>query len=582
MNLINKQDLALYTRLLGYFWPYRAIFLLSILSMVLMAATAPLIPVLTRPMMNGAFIEQQENTLLLPILFICLFTARAVFSYISVISLVWTGERVVADLRSQMFTRLMATPSKYFDENARGKLISCFTFNATQVSSAVTLVLQILVRDSLVIIGLVGWLIYMNVALAIVCLVSTPFIVAVIMLIKQRLRKLSAQIQASMGNLHHGLDQHLSAEKLIKISRRQAIESDRFSQLADNQRRLSMKSSIVSSASSPLIQMITSVVIAVVVYIATWQAASGTLTVGDFVAFFTAIALLPQPLRRFASVHEHIQKGLAACESIFAIIDLQPEPDSGIRILQRAKGQIQFHNVCYCYTEDADLALDSVSINIEAGQTVALVGQSGGGKTTLTNLIMRFYIPTSGRIEIDGINLLEFTLDSVRENIAHVSQDVFLFNDTVAANIVYGVSPDLVSTKQLWEVAEAASADEFIRVLPNGMETFVGEGGLQLSSGQRQRISIARALLKNTPILILDEATSALDAHSEKYIQEALDRLRKDRTCIIIAHRLSTVKSVDKVVVLEQGKVIEEGVHDMLLEKSGGAYQQLYYTQFNQ
>jgi subfamily B ATP-binding cassette protein MsbA len=574
-------DTALYLRLLRYVVPYWRVFLLSIISMIVLAATDPAIPALMQPMLDGAFIDNDPASMtLIPALFVVLFAIRGVAAYASGGALHWVANRVIMDLRSEMFIRLLNYPSRFYDSHTAGKLISKFTFDVTQIREASTNTLSILVRDTLATLGLIAWMFYKDWQLALIAMASTPLIVVIVLIIKRRLRKMSRKVQESMGEIHHVLDESIEGHKIVKLFSGQSLETRRFADTINANRRYAMKFAMAAIASSPAVQLVTAIVLAVIIYIATNRAVAGVLSVGEFVSFFAAMAMLLGPLKRLVGVNEHIQKGLSACESVFAILDTEIEEDTGKLEIQRASGALEFRNVTFQY-EGSDIdAIDDLSICIEPGETIALVGASGSGKTTVANLLARFYLPGKGSILIDGVDLQEIRLQSLRANIAFVSQDVVLFNDTVRNNIAYGAMRDC-SYEAIIKSAEAAYAMEFIRKLPAGMDTVIGEGGIKLSGGQMQRLAIARALLKDAPLLILDEATSSLDTESERRIQSALENLTQGRTCIIIAHRLSTIENADRIIVMDKGKIVETGKHHELLKRNN-VYARLQQIQFQQ
>ena len=426
--------------------------------------------------------------------------------------------------------------------------------------------------------GLLGWMFYIDWTLALICLLGAPIISIIVTIIKRRLRKMSRKVQDTMRDIHHVLAECFDAQKVIKLYGGQKVEKQRFFKTINAHRRFAMKFLSASVATGPAIQIFTAFLLAIIIYVATQQASSNNLLVGDFVSFFAAIAMILGPLKRLAGVNEHIQKGLAASESVFNILDTDIEPQSGDKKLTDVKGAIEFKNVSYRYPEAKTEALDSISLVIKPGETVALVGESGSGKTTLANLIPRFYELQAGTILYDDVDIAELSLLSLRKNIAYVSQDVVLFNDSVRNNIAYGDKND-ASDEAIWAAAEAAYAIEFIKDLPEKMDTIVGEDGARLSGGQRQRLAIARALLKNAKLLILDEATSSLDTRSERHIQSALDNVKRGRTSLIIAHRLSTIENADHIIVLDKGYIVEEGKHDELL-KLKKHYARLHQIQF--
>ena len=574
-----KKDIILYRRLLGHVVPYWRRFLISIISMVILAATDPAIPALMQPMLDGAFIEKDPSIMtIVPILFIVLFAIRGLASYISGVSLHWVANKVIMDLRQAMFIRLVNYPTSFFDNHRSGSLMSRFTYDVTQIKEASTNAISTLVRDSLSVIGLLGWMFYIDWSLALICLAGAPIIGIIISIIRKRLRKMSLQVQQTMGDIHHVLNECFDGQKVVKLYGGQEVEKRRFYNTVNSHRSFTMKFAMAATASSPAVQMVTAIILAIIIYVGIKLATSGDLTVGDFVSFFAAIAMLLGPLKRLAGINEHIQKGLAACESVFALLDMDIESQYGEKELKDAKGKIEFRDVTYRYTGAKEDALSSVSLIMNPGETIALIGESGSGKTTLANLLPQFYLPSSGAIYYDDNEICELNLESLRKNISYVSQDVVLFNDTVRNNIAYGELSDK-SDDVISAAAEAACALEFINEMPEGMSTFIGEDGTRLSGGQRQRLAIARALLKDARLLILDEATSSLDSHSERHIQLALENVRKGRTCLIIAHRLSTIENADRIVVLDKGRVVEQGKHKDLLALNN-YYYMLYQSQF--
>jgi len=569
----------LYLRLLRHVKPYWRMFLLGILGMVVYAATTPVLPALAKPLIEGTFIERDPVVMQwLPVAIVLLFVVRGLASFVSAYGINWVGTRLVTALRNAMFAKLLALPAAFYEQRPSGVLISKLTYDVTQVMVAATSALTIVFRDALVIAGLLGYLLWLNWKLTLFALAMAPLVVMIVQVFSVRLRKSSREVQDAMGSITQVIEEAIGGHKVVKLFGGQDYESRRFDQEANHVRRFLMKQTTAVAASAPIVQLIGAVALALVIWYAMGQLSTAHLSIGDFAAFVTGMMLLMAPLKRVTDINEYVQKGLAAAESVFRLIDEEAEPDRGTHALGRARGEIRFENVSFHYGDPGRLALEAVDLSIAPGQTVALVGPSGAGKTTLANLVPRFYHPTRGRVLLDGHDLESLTLRSLRANIALVSQDVVLFNDTVAANIAYGIMNG-AAEKDIVAAAEAAHAMEFIRGMPQGLATLIGEKGVKLSGGQRQRLAIARALLKNAPVLVLDEATSALDTESERHVQAALEALMRGRTTIVIAHRLSTVENADRIVALDRGRIVETGTHRELLER-GGLYDKLYRIQF--
>ncbi len=572
-------DFLLYRRLLSYVVPHWRVFILAVVSMIVLAMTAPAVPALMQPMLDGAFVNKDPKTIaLMPYLFVGLFFIRGLASYVGNAALHWVGTRVIMNLRQQMFDRLLDFPKRFFDDQRSGNIVSRFTFDVMQIKEAATNAVSTLVRDTLTVLGLLGWMFFIDWVLALICMLGAPLIAIVISIIRKRLRKMSSRVQKTMGDIHHVLNEALDAQKIVKLYGGKQSESKRFNSTVNRYRHFHNKLGFTATASSPAVQFITAIFLAIIVYMATRQASVDSITVGDFVSFFTAMAMLLDPLKRLAGVNEHLQKGLAACESVFSLIDTEIEVDNGTKQLVNPQGRIEFRELRFRYEDAQQDALQNISFTMEPGETIALVGESGSGKSTLANLLPRFYEPVSGAIYFDDTNIQELSLVSLRRNISFVSQDVVLFNDTIRNNIAYGDLQD-ANDEAIWKAAEAAYATDFINELPDKMETLVGEDGMRLSGGQRQRLAIARALLKDARLLIMDEATSSLDTKSERHIQSALENVRKGRTCLIIAHRLSTIENADRILVLNKGRIVEQGRHDALL-KQNNHYARLYQVQF--
>ncbi|HVS26946.1 MAG TPA: lipid A export permease/ATP-binding protein MsbA [Burkholderiales bacterium] len=575
-NLTSSQ---LYLRLLHYVAPYWQAFAVSVLTLIVVAVTEAALPALMKPLLDGTFVERDPVLIrLVPALIILLFLVRGVATFAGSYTSNWVGNKVVMDLRNEMFRKLLHLPNPYYADHPTGTLISKLTFDVIQVTTAATSVVTVAVKDSLTIIGLLGWMFYLNWKLTLIGLVIAPPIVYIVQVVSLRLRKMSRETQRAMGELNQVVEEAIEGQKVVKIFGGQDYEAKRFHETNNWVRRYTMKQVSAAAANVPIVQLLAAVAIASIIYLVTAQSATDKTTVGSFVSFIAALLMLTAPLKRLTGVNEYLQRGLAAAESVFELLDQQAEKDQGQVELQRAKGEIRFEGLSFSYGDPSRLALRDINLTIHPGETVALVGASGSGKTTLANLVPRFYHPTRGRILLDGHDLEELKLASLRANIALVSQDVVLFNDTVAANIAYGAMSK-VSEAKIIAAGEAAHAMEFIRELPQGLNTLVGENGVKLSGGQRQRLAIARAMLKNAPVLILDEATSALDTESERHVQAALEALMQGRTTVVIAHRLSTIEHADRIVVLANGGIAEIGTHQGLLARSG-VYARLYQIQF--
>lgn len=573
-----ENSFVLYKRLWTYLRQYWKVFIVSLVAMIITALTDTGFAWLMKPLINGGFIEHDPFLMMaVPLAVVGLFLVKGFFGFINEYSSTWLSSHLVASLREALFQRLIRLPVSYYDDHASGRLISRMTNDVSQVTEAGFNVITVVIRDGVTILSLLFLLFYHDWQLTLICVLVLPTIAVGIRIVGKRLRRLAHINQISVGELTQVLDESIHCQKVIKVYGGEAYEEKRMRSTSDAIRSNLVKQTMASSLSSGLIQFIVASALAVIIYFASLRSLYG-FSAGDFVSFLMAMIMLFAPLKRIVGVSQSLQKGLAAAESVFGFLDEKPEIDQGKIVLSKARGELCFDRVNFQYQHAEKAALFDIQLHVKPGETVALVGSSGGGKTTLANLIPRFYDPTQGMIRIDGLDTKSYTLRSLRSQIALVSQDVVLFNDTVAANIAYGEQA-FHSREEIVRAANAANALAFIEAMPQGFDTLIGENGVRLSGGQRQRLAIARAVLKNASILILDEATSALDNHSERLVQEALDALMKNRTTIVIAHRLSTVEHADRIIVLSEGRIVEEGSHQQLLQQEG-AYAELYALQF--
>jgi ATP-binding cassette, subfamily B, bacterial MsbA len=569
----------LYARLLRYVWPYRAALGGGILAMIVGGLADAALVKLTGPLVDELFVNRNQSlALLLPLGIIAVFVVSGIASFTAGYSSQWVSHKVILDLRREMFSKVLRLPPAYFDTVPTAKLVTRFTNDVNNIAAASTTVLTTLVRDTVTIAALLGILLWSNWQLTIIAFLVIPPIGLVVRRFSRRLRQMSRESQRAVGGIAEVLDEAIGNQRVVRIFGGQAYETARFEVASQKIRRFNMKHAVAAAGTVPVTQLIVACAIAAIIYFAAGQAFKGSTDVGRFIEFIAATGMLLQPLKRLTGVNEHVQKGLAACESVFGLVDEAPEDDRGTMTLDRARGAIRFEGVSLTYSSAARAALDRVDLDIRPGETIALVGPSGSGKTSLIHLLPRFYHPSAGRITLDGHDVEALTLESLRRQISLVSQNVVLFNDTVANNIAYGRA-DSAARERVVAAARAAHAMEFIDALPEGLDTEIGENGARLSGGQRQRLAIARAILKDAPILLLDEATSALDTESERVVQAALESLMRGRTTIVIAHRLSTIEKADRIVVMSQGRIVEIGTHRELID-GGGMYAGLHRLQF--
>jgi subfamily B ATP-binding cassette protein MsbA len=578
---MNRDNRQLYLRLLSYVRPHAKVFGFAVLGMIGAAATEPLLPALIKPLLDGGFASRGAPAwppAVFAAAIVAVFVLRGALTFVSEWCMHWVGHRLVLDLRVAMFSKLVRLPARHFDDQSSGALLSKVAYDVSGVTAAATKVVTIAVRDTIVVVGLLGWLLYLNWKLTLIALAVGPLIAWFVKLLSRRLRRMARGSQQAMGGLVHVLEETIECHKVVKIFGGQDYESQRFRRASQLLRGFNMRFVLPEALTTPVTHTLAAVALAIIVYVALQESLAERATVGEFASFMTAMLMLLTPLKRLTELNSPLQRGLAAAESVFGMIDAPIEDDRGSVVLVCSRGEVVYENVSFTYETRTEPALADVSLHIRPGETVALVGGSGGGKTTLVNLLPRFYAPASGRILLDGHDLQTLTLQSLRANIALVSQEIVLFNDSIYANIAYGAMVG-APEKDVIAAAEAAHAMSFIREMPEGLNTLIGESGLRLSGGQRQRLAIARAILKNAPLLILDEATSALDSESERQVQAALDTLMRGRTTIVIAHRLSTIERADRIVVLERGRIVEAGRHAELLAKEG-VYAKLYRMQY--
>jgi subfamily B ATP-binding cassette protein MsbA len=569
---------VVYRRLLSYSFPYWRVFIVAIICMVAFAACEVSVIRLIKPMTDGTFVDRDPDVIrVIPFAIMGLFLIRAAAGFGSAYSMAWLGQSVVAKLRYDIFQHLLFVPVSHHDRSRSGDLQAKLTFHCSQIAESATSVLTALVKDGLTIVGLLGLMFFLSWRLAIFALLIAPPVVFCLRWVNRRSRLVSGRIQDIIGDINHNADEAITGRRIVKIYGGETFALDNFRKVANLIRQMSVKITATMAASSVTMELIAAFGISMLVYQATQPETLKSMTPGTFVAFIGAMLSLRSPLNSVTNLSQRLQFGIAAATNVFQFLDSPAERDQGRLKLERAEGRLRYQDVRFSYHADARYALNGVTLDIEPGKTVAFVGRSGSGKSTLLSMIPRFYDPGEGSVLLDGHDLRDYRLQDLRRQITLVDQNVVLFNATVAENISYG--HEGVSREAIEQAARRAYAWEFVMGLPQGFDTPLGQNGVMLSGGQRQRIAIARALLKDAPLLILDEATSALDTESERYIQQALEELKRGRTTLVIAHRLSTIQSADLIVVMQDGAVVELGTHGELLGKDG-AYAALHRLQF--
>ena len=571
---------AVFLRLLGYFRPYRLRFFVAALFMVGAAASEPMFSAFMKLLLDQGFTGNAANIWRAPLLIIGIFLLRGICLFGSSYLLAYVANQVLLDLRAAMFAQLIRLPVSFYDQQSSARLISKITSDVTNVGSAAIQVVSVLIKDSFIVLGLLGYMLYLNWQLTLITAVMFPVIALFARGLSKRLRQVSKGSQEATGDMLQVLQEVAEGQRVLKVYGGQAYEAGRFENTNRSLRGYLMRLATAQALSTPVTQLLAAFALGAVIATAVYQNTLGLNSVGEFAAFMTAMLLMLTPLKSLADINVPLQRAVAAAESVFELIDAEPEADQGAVKIERARGEIIFQGVGLLYRGAENASLDNIQLHIRAGESVALVGPSGGGKTSLASLLPRFYSPTSGQILLDGQPIEHLQLASLRQQMALVSQDVVLFNDTLAANIAYGAQRS-ATQGEIEAAARAAHLHDFIISLPHGYETSIGERGVRMSGGQRQRLAIARALLKNAPILILDEATSALDSESERHVQAALQVLMQGRTTLVIAHRLSTIERVDRIVVLDHGRMVEQGTHAELLQHNG-IYANLHRLQHSQ
>ncbi len=573
--------MAVYLRLLSYLKPLTGVFALSVFGWLLFAATQPAAAKLLEILVDAIEKKDFDARYYIPPAVIALYFVRGLGSFMGSYFMALVSTRIVNTLRQQIFAHVMHLPTRFYDDYNSGQIISRIVFNTGMVTGAATEALKTLFREGLTVIGLLGYAFYLNWKMSLTFLVISPLLALIVTHVGRRLRKLSTKVQDSLAGITQACSEAISNNRVVKTFHGEQFEIERFVNATEKNLDQQMKMVKIQALNTPVMQLIIVMAMGFIVFMLLQPQFLTDMSTGQYVAYITAIGLLPKPVRQLSSINATIQKGIAAAVSIFDILDLETETNRGKLPAPKLKGDIAVENLSFSYPESNDVALNDISFSADAGQVVALVGRSGSGKSTLASLMARFYDYQEGHIRVDGVDIRDYDLYEYRNNIGLVTQAVTLFNDTIANNIAYGSDTGGDNMAAVKQAAERAYAAEFIEAMPEGYNSFVGENGVKLSGGQKQRIAIARTLLKNTPILILDEATSALDNESERAIQTALDQFMKERTTLVIAHRLSTIVGADQILVMDRGRIVERGNHQQLMELNG-YYARLYEQGFDE
>lgn len=566
---------SLYFRLLKYVWRFKGVFAIAILFLIILSATNTGFLATIKQVTDEGFVKQSPNKIkFLPFMLFALMALRAIAGFISSFAMRWVGRNVVEAFRRDVFQQLMQLPISFFDANSAGIIVSKLTYDTEQMSRACTNVILTIVRDSFTVVGIIAYMLYIDWRLTLIFMLIAPFMVLYLRRMTPKLRASGKSVQQSVGEMTKAAEEAVSGQRIVKIFGASDFEFDRFAKVAGNNRRMQIRLGRIGGLNSMVVELLAASALGLIVFYSV-----GRFSAGEFAAFIGALLMLISPIKNLTGVNEDMQVAISAAQSVFEIMDTPTEVDDGTSNIRRARGEIEFKQVSLRYDNAKRAALHNLSFSIKPGEKLALVGRSGGGKTTLVNLLPRFYELQQGLVLLDGIDIRALGLRNLRQQFSLVSQDVILFNDTVFNNIAYGVLRN-ASEEDVINAAKAAHAWEFIQQLPNGLQNEIGDRGVRLSGGQKQRIAIARAILKDAPILLLDEATSALDTESEQHVQAALDTLMLNRTTIVIAHRLSTIENADRIMVMEQGEIVESGNHQDLLAQNG-QYAKLYQKQFD-